>query len=238
MESDALSDLLTLFRVRASVYLHAHFCGDWAVDVADHKKIPFHVVGAGHCWLHLNGSESPIPLAAGDLVVFPHDMPHSLSELPERPGPLVPRNQPAGAKPTSTSFTTLVCGDFELERRFWNPLLDALPEVIVIPHDDTRNTARLRTLLDVIVFEASVEEPGGKAVIDKLAEAIFIHVIRVHLARDDLKTEGYVAALADRHIGRALQAIHRNPEFKWSVDRIAQIAGQSRSAFTERFHRT
>lgn len=235
MVVDVLSDVLRVFRLSARVYLHASFCGAWAVDVAGHKKAPFHVIAAGSCWLHFPDRQEPVSLGAGDLVVFPHDTPHALSDSIEPPGPQVPRNRPTNGA-VEGPFTTLVCGDFEIERQTWNPLLDALPEAIVARHNDPANAKRLDALLGLIVAEAATDEPGGKAVIDKLAETLFVLVVRTHLRQRQAET-GYLAALVDPYVGKALQAIHELPERKWTVELLAGVAGQSRSTFADRFQR-
>jgi AraC-like DNA-binding protein len=236
MEFDVLSDVLRVFRLSARVYLHASFCGAWAVDIANHKKAPFHVIAAGSCWLHFPDGRTPVALGAGDLVVFPHDTPHALSPSPEPPGPEVPRNRPASGA-LEEPFTTLVCGDFDIERQAWNPLLESLPEVIVARRDDPANARRLDAMLTLIAAEAGADEPGGKAVVDKLSEALFVHVVRTHLRRQQAEASGYLAALVDTHIGKALQAIHERPERKWTVEELAHVAGQSRSTFADRFLR-
>ena len=236
MTIDVLSDVLRVFRLSARVYLNASFCGTWAVDIADHKKAPFHVIAAGSCWLHFPDRRAPVALGAGDLVVFPHDTPHALSDSADPPGPQVPRNRPASGV-IEGPFTTLVCGDFDIERQAWNPLLETLPDVIVARRNDPANARRLDAMLNLIVSEAGSDEPGGKAVVDKLAETLFVHVMRTHLRQQQAEASGYLAALVDSHIGRALQAIHEQPERKWTVDELARVAGQSRSAFADRFQR-
>ena len=71
--------------------------------------------------------------------------------------------------------------------------------------------------------------------IDKLSEILFIHVIRSHVER--CNDQGFIAALADIQIGKALSEIHGDPARQWSVERLAKTAGMSRSAFAERFSR-
>ncbi len=236
MAIDVLSDVLGVFHLSARVYLHASFCGTWAVDIADHKKAPFHVIAAGSCWLHFPDARAPIALGAGDLVVFPHDTPHALSPGAEPSGPEVPRNRPATGA-IEGPYTTLVCGDFDIERQSWNPLLESLPEVIVARRDDPANALHLDAMLTLIAAEAGADEPGGKAVVDRLSEALFVHVVRTHLRRQQAEASGYLAALVDTHIGQALQAIHEHPERKWTVEELAHVAGQSRSTFADRFQR-
>lgn len=233
---DILSDVLRAFRLSARVYLHASFCGAWAVDASGGKRAPFHAIAKGNCWLHLPGEGTSVPLGAGDLVVFPHDHPHLLAGSPEPPGPEVPRNRPAGPDDEGP-FTTLICGYFDFERHAWNPLLEALPAAIVVRAGDPAATRRFHhTLLQLMAAEVEAEEPGGKAVVDRLAETLFVHVLRTYL-RQQRVPSGYLAAMVDRNLGRALAAIHERPHERWTVERLARVAGQSRSVFAERFQR-
>src|SRR6185503_17634803 len=48
-------------------------------------------------------------------------------------------------------------------------------------------------------------------------------------------TDGWLAAMRDERIGRALAAIHHRPGEPWSVESLAAVAGASRSIFSERF---
>jgi AraC-like DNA-binding protein len=46
---------------------------------------------------------------------------------------------------------------------------------------------------------------------------------------------GWLGALRDRQIGRALALIHRDPARSWTVGELAREAAMSRSAFAARF---
>ena len=86
-ERDALSDVLEHFRLRAEVYKHDDYCGAWQINTSGSQRVAFHLVGRGSCWLHLEGDGDPVPLRAGDLVLFPRDAWHVLSGDPAPPGP-------------------------------------------------------------------------------------------------------------------------------------------------------
>ena len=45
---------------------------------------------------------------------------------------------------------------------------------------------------------------------------------------------GILSALSDRQISSALEAIHRDPSFHWTVEDLARAAGISRTLFAER----
>jgi AraC-like DNA-binding protein len=46
---------------------------------------------------------------------------------------------------------------------------------------------------------------------------------------------GWLAGLRDRHVGRALALMHERPAEAWTMERLAERVGLSRSALHERF---
>lgn len=229
---DVLSDILRLLRLRASVYFHSDFCGTWTVDSSGSGKATFHLVADGNCWLHTEGEQEPLALAAGDLVVFPRDARHVISDSPE---PLLADTPPgvvrAGGAGASTS---LVCGYFEFDSPQVNPLLDALPDTVRIHSDQADNAIWLDTLVRLIRLETGSDSPGADAIVDKLSDVLFVQVVRTYI-RENGPPQGLLAALSDVQVCRALKAVHASPGSAWSVETLAQEAGMSRSAFARRF---
>lgn len=232
---DTLSDYLKTFNLSAHVFLHANFCGSWAVDTSGEKKSTFHMIARGTAWLHLPGDKTPIPLRSGDVVVFPNDAAHTISNSENPPAPEQPRNQPADPD-TEGPVTSLICGYFLFERHHWNPLLNALPDVMVIKSEESANTALMDDIIRNIIYETETEGAGSDVIIDKLSEVLFIHVIRTHMQHQQTGS-GFIAALADPQISLALSTFHAMPGKHWSVESLANTANMSRSAFADRFHK-
>ena len=95
-----------------------------------------------------------------------------------------------------------------------------------------------RWLADTLRFiarEAEGLRPGGETVITRLADILVIQMVRHWIETDDQAETGWVAALRDRHLGRALTALHRDPGADWTLASLAEAAALSRSAFAARF---
>jgi AraC-like DNA-binding protein len=167
-------------------------------------------------------------------VVFPHDAKHTITNMETPPDEDFPRNQ-LSSPDTPGPAVTLICGYFDFARHSWNPLMDALPEVVVIRSDESARVPLMDTLGRFMAYETENSQIGSSLLIDKLSEILFIHVVRSHMKHS--AERGFIAALADPQIGRALSNIHEFPAQPWSVERLAQAAGMSRSAFAERFSR-
>jgi len=232
---DVLSDVLQFCRLNARVFLHSSFCGSWAVDTSGTQQAAFHVVARGTCWLHLPGMLQAESLRAGDLVVFPHDARHVISNSEQSPAADVPLNQPA-VEDDSGPSTSLICGYFEFDEKRWNPLLDAMPAYLVIRNEMTSDTGRMDSLIDFMIYETEANRQGADVVIDRLSDVLFIHVVRTYI--DQYKPDdGFIAALADAKLARSLSVFHKQPDKSWSLEQLAKQASMSRSAFAKHFHR-
>jgi AraC-like DNA-binding protein len=229
---DVLSDILRTLRLRAEVFLHARFRGEWAVDASGERRATFHWIARGESWLHMPGRSEPIALTRGDLVVFPHDAKHTICHSETPPVDDMPRNQISQTTATGPSVT-LICGYFDFERHSWNPLVAALPEMLVIRDEESAEVPLMDTLGRFLYYEVERGLMGSSLLVDKLSEILFIHVIRSHM--ENCKGHGFIAALADGRIGKSLRNMHERPADKWSVESLAKVAGMSRSAFAARF---
>ncbi|MFZ5493514.1 MAG: AraC family transcriptional regulator [Pseudomonadota bacterium] len=225
-EDDLLSSVLSAYQLRAGVYANPRLCGVWQMGTSGHRRAAFHVVGEGRCWLHLRDAPSQA-LDGGDLVVFPHDAWHMLSGTPTLDGD--ENRLPDGG---DGPFTTLVCGYFEFLAGDKNPILDALPEVIVVR--GSSGSPHLGVIGRLLLEEADTADPGSRTVLDKLADTLFVMVVR-HYINQATDRQGVLAALADTRLRRALAAMHREPARAWTLESLAQVAGMSRAGFAQRF---
>lgn len=235
MSMDALTPVLRQLRLRAHIFLHANFCGVWAVDTSGRKKAAFHVVAHGDCWLHFADSAVPIPLQAGDLLVLPRDKPHCISSEPVPPGPDVPLNRPSENAGDADS-TGLICGYFEFDSRAWNPVVEALPDAVVLHRGEDAGAESMDILIRLMIDEAGKAQSGADVLLDRLGDALFVLVVRAVMRRAPLDA-GYLAALADKRLALALRAMHAEPSRPWTLDALGQTAGLSRAAFAVSFHR-
>ncbi len=225
---DLLSDVLRSLRLHAGIFLHGSYCGAWALDSTGVTRATFHLIGRGQAWLHREGEREPIIVRGGDLVMFPHAAWHQLSGTPQR--------QP-GMQLNATGdgpFTTVLCSMVEFEAGGLNPVMQALPAAIVVRSEDQGTSAELHALARLMLAEYEAGAAGRQGVLDRLAEVMFVLVLRHHM-RQARELGGFLAALKDERIARALAALHRAPGEDWRVETLARAAHMSRTVFAERF---
>jgi AraC-like DNA-binding protein len=256
MGADALSDVLRTVRLTGAVYFNLDLTSPWAAEApaarlvapivmpeAEHV-IEFHVIAKGACWGGLVG-EAPRRLEAGDVVVFPQGDPHQLSSAPGMRAELdwsqyqrpegVPRLFVREIGGGGTERTQVMCGFLGCDLRPFNPLFAGLPRMIHLSSREGPDPGWLDRFIDAVLEESAHKRAGGENVLARLAELMFVEVVRRYLDTMPADHGGWLAGLRDRAIGRALAAMHARPAYPWSLEELAKEAGLSRSALAERF---
>lgn len=230
-DPDALSSVLSRLQLTAEVYSNGDFCGAWAVDTSGSRRIPFHLIGRGEAWLHIEGQPTQA-LSAGDLIIFPRDHQHIIANSRETPAESVINAEVIiDQEPT----TNMVCGFFEFKNKAAWPLLDSLASVIVMDLSDRSMSSTIRGLIDLMLAELNKRAPGFYTVINHLAYLLFIQVLRQQIEQGDVNS-GLLTALFDQKISKALCAIHNHPQQRWTLEALAREATMGRSSFAQRFN--
>ena len=229
-KNDLLSDVLQGLRLRARIFKQGSYCGEWALHAERAGGLVFHLIGRGQAWVHREGQREPVAVSGGDLVMFPHAHTHwhQISGTPRRERGL--RDITTGAGP----FTTVLCAQVDFDTGMANPILHGLPQLIVVRSEDQGTSAELHALARLMLVEYEAGAAGRQGVLDRLAEAMFVMVLRHHM-RQAPEVTGFLAALKDERVARALAALHGSPATRWRVDTLAREAGMSRTIFAERF---
>ena len=241
--SDPLGETLHLLRLTGTLYCRSELTAPWGVDLpAFDGCMMFHVVTAGHCWLEVEGDE-PRLLQQGSLTLVPHGHGHCIRSKPtDEAVPLfdIPVEQISDRYEVMRhggggELTHLTCGVVRFDHIAGQRLIALLPRVLQIDAWAEEEGNWLQSTLRFIAREARELRPGGETVITHLADILIIQAIRSWIDSSPDADRGWLAALRDEHVGKALAAIHRAPEKDWSVASLAKEVGMSRSGFSARF---
>ena len=238
---DVLADVLSNTRIGGTLFCRAELRGSWGMGVSPASQAGFHVVARGTCWLRVKGRGRPLRLVQGDVILLPHGAGHSLQSDPEaRVLPLFEALRQQGlARPRSPerddSSTVLLCGAYHFERNGVHPLLSLLPPLIHIPADGEQVAGPLEAVLRLLVAESAQAGPGTHTVISRLVDVLFIHIIRCWLEQQPEGSAGWLGALKDAQVGRALARMHAEPARDWTVQGLAAEVATSRATFARRF---
>jgi AraC-like DNA-binding protein/mannose-6-phosphate isomerase-like protein (cupin superfamily) len=250
---DALSDTLRGIRLTASVLLNASLASPFRVAVRpDQMKAAtrlaavrdvsmFYLVVSGGCTLETDGGERH-DVSAGDFVLMPVATGHtfhsgdggetvSASELlrPGAPGEL--GTLQAGG---NGDITRIVCGLIDTRELNHAPMLRSLPPLLVVRTGDDQVSALMVSAVHELVLPEAVA-PASELAIGRMMELLLIEVLQRYASQLPVSAKGWLAALCDPVVGRALQAMHRDAARRWTVSALAREAGTSRSVLSERF---
>ncbi|WP_026046799.1 AraC family transcriptional regulator [Sphingomonas sp. PAMC 26621] len=236
--SDPLSDVLSLVRTRGFMSGGLDMGGAWAYSFEADGAFRCFAVVSGQCWLSLADGSNPILVSEGEFFAMPHGKRFSLTSDPaiiptdiyqEMDGPLNGRVLSLRGGGGCCLFGAI----FTFRQDFANILLDVLPAVLHIGSGEDR--AALRAYLDRMMALLRVPQPGSILVTEHLAETMLIEVLRLHVTRDTGKGVGWLFALSDVKLSRAVTAMHEQPWHRWTVQELSDRAGMSRSSFALRF---
>ncbi|MGH1487731.1 MAG: cupin domain-containing protein [Cellvibrionaceae bacterium] len=229
---DALSQLLSTFRLKTDLINNGQYCGNWAVDTSGTGKASFHIVAHSACYLRSDAISEPLLLEKGDFVLFPRDSKHLLSNTSQPKSETNQQQSTDYNNGIQNDGVGLICGYFHFKQNAASSLMDTLPDAMIIRRKGANGNLAL--LMDLMVSESLKTTSGATAAVDRLAEAFFVIALREQLANDQHET-GLSAALRDPRIHKALLAIQTEPQRKWTVDKLAELVAMSRSSFAEHF---
>ncbi len=265
MSSDPLSDVLSSVRLHGAIFYYVSFRDEWVAEtpasgeLADslmpgsEHVLAYHLMLKGGCWAATIG-EQPVRLGEGDIVMFPRGDSHVMSSAPgmrasrdegdwrvstrDAPKPIAVAYydgvlRPGELEPPDAASAVVVCGFVGCDLRPFNPLIGALPRLLHLQAGGVG--AWVAPVLHQAVAESRQSRAGSSAMLGRVSEMVFVDAARRHLESIDEGGSGWLAALRDRHVGKAIQLMHERPAEPWTIDELSRLVGLSRSALHERF---
>lgn len=247
---DPLSDVLRAVRLNGAYFYRVEAASPWSYFTAGARElvprvmpgaehlISYHILLTGGCWAGVAG-EQQIHLCPGDVVVFPHGDPHLMSSDQGR-GAGAPRQGGTPLQFPGNVFlgdgtdrdTSFVCGFLGCDSRPFNPLLAALPRRLHMPG---AAAGWLAEFPRKVVAESRTRAIGSETMLTRMAELMFIEVLRNHLSNLPDEQTGWLAALRDAVVGPALLRMHERPAHPWTLPELAQGIASSRTVLADRF---
>lgn len=219
----------------------------------------FHILAEGNCWVGLD-DQPPVHLQAGDIILFPRGDAHVMcSERGARPTPI---GKILSLAPGATSrlrhggrgaVSRFVCGYLHCDQKF-SPLFGSLPPLLhvrsrtplasVVPVGGESQavaqmpadaTTWLETTVRYMIALAHSTDTGNSPLLVRLTELLFVEVLRRYMEQLPNDQPGWLTALKDGHVGKAIELLHAEPARPWTVHELARAVGASRSALADRF---
>jgi len=250
---DALSETLRVVQLVGAIFINARFTAPWCyqspsadsaarlLEPCAERIVIFHMIMEGECFVEM-GEQARVRLTAGDVVIFPEGDAHRMASEPGlAPASGAGLDKVLSRRPRQLTYggggteTRLVCGYLACDARLARLLLAGLPSLLRVNVRGSNAGTWLEASLRYALVEARSPRPGGAGVLAKLAEVLFIEVLRLFMNERSEGRTGWLAGVGDRIVGAALTCLHRSPAHPWTLEELAREANTSRSVLAERF---
>jgi AraC-like DNA-binding protein len=248
-----LSEVLRRVRLASAVFLRGEFSAPWSFLSADmatlaqivaptaKRLVLMHLALEGRFQISLETGETAV-IEQGEAVVLPYCDTHTMGNpgisAPVHIGTLIPM-PPWHELPVTARIdgggdpTRVMCGYLHCDDMLFDPMLRALPRLIHVRAANTPaaqwREASLRYALE------QTAKPGASELCARIPELVLVDCLEQFAGTLSVDRTGWLAALRDPVVGRALALMHAQPTEDWTVERLAQQIAVSRSVLADKF---
>lgn len=253
---DVLSLALAKMRLSSSLLARYDAAEPWSVDVTDGRAITAYFMMSGACWF-CPADDAPVRLREGDLLMLPRWQAHRLCSSPDlEPISIVEVARRSGSdlwdasKPlvgvrvldhrldsSEALDAQVLVMMFKADDSFRDSLVSCLPPQFVLPAGEVEFTALIAAVREFVADEIDARPNGYAAVGHRMAELLFIELLRSVVSRRPSGTTGWLKGLGQPSVARAMMALHFEPQRRWTLELLARESGLSRSQFSTHFSR-
>ena len=239
---DALSVLLQNVHLFETKYYRLNVTGNWSYSLTRQDTILFYLVmSGGFC---IDVGNGPRETRAGDMIMIPsahQHMSYALNYHSDEAQPLDEllrscKDHTLDLKGDGDSEASLILIECKYDKAMIRPLLSVLPSIL--PEVNDEDDGRFEVIdveIRLLTLEAEHERMGKTAVINHWASIMMIECLRVYIESLPEATENWLKAMKDPFLTKALVAMHEMPNENWTINKLAEVAGMSRSSFAQRF---
>ena len=239
---DPLSEVFGSMKIRDAIYTRLEATAPWGFRYSGDtvRRIRFALMIRGSALLKFKSQRQAIPLSSGDVFIFIlSDEPFTVMDHPR--SAVVDYRELrklevdrvihyGGGGP----LTTFVSGSFGMSA-FEVPLISTiLPRYLYLRFEQNRSHA-FQSILDLLAAETARPGIASSRLISCLYESMFVYAIRAYASNAAAPPKGWLAALSDKQLSKAIEAMHASLDRSWSVASLAREARMSRSAFALKF---
>lgn len=238
---DVLGHVLESSQLRGRVFCVSTGRAPWGLRFPARAEAAFHLVTEGSAVLLAGGVRRV--LGPRDLVLLPHGDAHAVADQPRSRtielAAWLASASPSGVLPPlggRGATTRVMCGVYQLDHAgAQHPVLGLLPPVLHLPAAQTIAHPELDATLASLVREHERGERGSTVIVARLLDVLLVQVVRAWADDQPPGGAGWIGALSDPALSRALSAMHGDLARAWDVPALARAAATSRATLGRRF---
>ena len=239
---DPLSDLFGSMSIQEVTYKRLEVKAPWGFRVPGRRgpRIRFVSLVRGSALLRFKNLRQTISLSGGDVYIFifneesytlADDLRSTVVDYSEVEKLAVDGVIQYGG---TGSLTTFVGGSFTMNTFGSPPISTILPRFLHLRSEQNRSHA-FQSVLDLLAAETTHPGLGSSRLISRLYETLVLYAVRAYANNHAAPRKGWLSAISDKHLSKAIHAMRWGLEKNWSVESLAREARMSRSAFALKF---
>jgi len=250
MSGNALSTILTELRVSGAIVLSQAHPIPWSISVPqgnalrsylgvgdDVTVVPFHIAHRGHFDLHpCNGAS--LVVDANQLVMCANGQGHIMGSGSAEETRSFEEIMSAGSFDSTisgTGHTEVVCGVFMLRNTRHNPMIKALPDLVLVDVYGPDSSPTMQQLHSMLKDELSKSRQGQSYMLERVLELLYAESIRLYTEMQRDNTPSWLTAINDSRVGPAINYVHAHLDKSITVDELANQVALSPSRFAALF---
>ncbi|MBU5616833.1 AraC family transcriptional regulator [Psychrobacter sp. TAE2020] len=239
---DALSVLLQEVHLIETKYHRLNGCGDWSYSFSRKDTIMFYLVLSGSFCIDLGHEVRQAN--TGDTIMIANATQHvsyALHHNGDNAKPLddlltIDDSDILQLNSGDVNNACLILIECQYDKQMIRPLLSVLPSML--PELGVKSDGRFGVMdveVKLLALESEHQRMGKTAVINHWASIMMIECLRTYIESLPEATDSWLQAMKDPYLAKALAAMHDAPNNNWTIHRLAEVAGMSRSSFAQRF---
>lgn len=248
---DALSMLLENVHLCETKYYRLEGSGDWSYSITRKDTILFYLVISGS--FNIDVGNSSRKAYTGDMIMIPNAYQHVCYALDHNGDNAQPLdNTLLNCKENTinlndddaiddnnnvvTPNSCLILIECQYDREMIWPLLSVLPSILPEHADQPESHFEVLDIgIKLLTLESEHERMGKMAVINHWASVMMVECLRTYIESLPEATDNWLQAMKDPYLTKALAVMHNAPHQNWTIHKLAEVAGMSRSSFAQRF---
>jgi len=233
---DPQSDVLEVLGAHVMRPTRMEAGGSWAFAFPPAERLKFVAILEGEQWMLTPGEPRRL-MKKGDVCLIGRTTYVAASdpELEPQDGKsLYPDGGSDVARVGFGDGVVAIGGSVAFSEENGEFLLDMLPGFLLVERGASASGA-IAAILDLISKEILRDAIGTDIVATRLADILVVEALRALSDDGDRGRLGWLGAISDPRLGRALRAVHRDVAAPWTVAALAEVAGMSRAAFSAKF---
>ncbi|TGN17264.1 AraC family transcriptional regulator [Leptospira idonii] len=232
---DLLSEIINDASWKKDLLAKDKLYESWGFRFPCERSGGFHVITQGSCYARFLGIQ--LELKKGDILFITRGITHELLSHPDAKVREISHLREADAEKNhkdQTPVTSFVSARYEVPDRPQHPFFLELPPYIRISEEEINSHHSLHTVITMISKEMD-QGIASDLILQRLTDIMLYYMLRHWLEKNPSAEPGWVTAFRDDHIMRALEALHKNPSFDWTIESLAKGIGISRANLASKF---